>query len=67
MKKRPSPAVGEVWFVKLPKAEQLAAVAVEELTQFTVVLRLEKDTNVSYSGLLGRYVRREIKFVEKII
>ncbi len=63
---KPAPAVGEVWFVKLPKAEQLACVLIDELTPMTVVLRLERDSNVSYSGPLGRYVRHEVRFVERV-
>lgn len=66
MQKLTPPAVGETWYVKLPKSVQCATVTVDELTERTVVLSLVKDANVSYAGSLGRYVRREIKFVERV-
>jgi hypothetical protein len=65
-RRRPAPALGDIWFAKLPNSEQLATVRIDELTEFTVVLFLESDSNVSYRGVLGRYVRREINFVERV-
>ena len=66
MTKRIPLAVGETWFIRLPNALTLLTVIIDELTEHTVVLRAEKDSNVSYAGHLGRFIRREIKFVERV-
>jgi hypothetical protein len=60
-------ATGECWFVRLPQATQLACVFIEEMTQHTVVLRLEAELGQNYGGLLGRYERSAIKFVERLL
>lgn len=65
-RKRAQPKVTETWFARMRNAEQLMTVHIEEFTQLTVVLRLEPDSNVQYSGKLGRYLRRDIKFVERV-
>lgn len=65
-KKPPPLAEGETWFVRLPKAPTLAAVVIDELTELTVVLRLERDGIVGYGGHLGRYIRAEVEFVERV-
>jgi hypothetical protein len=59
-------AVGEQWFVKLPGADKVAAVRVDELTERTVAFDLVADTGNTYTGPCGRYVRREVKFIERI-
>jgi hypothetical protein len=64
--RRQEPAEGETWFARLRNAEQLVTVHIEEFTQCTVVLRLVPDSNVSYEGRLGRYLRRDVKFVERV-
>lgn len=64
--KRPQPKVSETWFAKMRNANQLVTVHIEEFTALTVVLRLEPDSNVQYNGKLGRYLRREVRFVERV-
>jgi hypothetical protein len=66
--RRPKPAVGETWFARLPRAvgAQLVAVTIDEFTPATVVLILREDGQVGYEGHLGRYIRREVKFVERV-
>lgn len=64
--KVPPLAVGETWFIRMPNAIALLTVIIDELTEQTVVLRAEKDSNVSYAGHLGRFVRREIQFIERV-
>lgn len=64
---KPQPlAVGELWFVRLPQATQLACVLIDAMTEKTIVLILEPDSGQNYDGRIGRYERSEIKFVERI-
>lgn len=65
-KKPPPLAEGETWFVRLPKGTSLLTVIIDELTELTVVLRVEKDGIVGYGGHLGRYIRAEVEFVERV-
>lgn len=60
------PKVTETWFARMRNAEQLVTVHIEEFTLLTVVLRLEPDSNVQYAGKLGRYLRRDVRFIERV-
>lgn len=58
--------VGEVWFVVLPGDVTVSCVHVEERTRKTVVLRQEPDLDGGRDGTAARYVRRDVRFVERI-
>lgn len=62
----PALGVGEAWFVKLPGAMQCACVEVDELTARTVVLRLTDELGTMHHGRVGRYERRDVRFVERV-
>lgn len=59
-------AVGEAWFVKLPGAIQCACVEVDEITERTVVLRMTDELGSTHHGRVGRYERRDVRFVERV-
>lgn len=66
IEKSPALGVGETWHVLLPVSNQCATVTIDEVTEATVVLSLERDCGCYYAGHLGRYKRSQIEFVERI-
>lgn len=57
---------GQTWFVVLPQGVAVTCVSIDEVTPRTVALRREADLGSGTELLATRWVRSEVRWVERI-
>lgn len=63
---KPRLHVGDTWFVVLPQGIACTCVEIDEVTRKTVALRRVADLRLSSEAVANRYVRVDVRFIERI-
>jgi len=64
--KKPRLHAGDTWFVVLPQGVACCCVEVDEVTRKTVALRRVADLGLTAESISSRYVRADVRFVERL-
>lgn len=57
---------GDTWFAVLPGEVACACVQIDEITRKTVALRREPDLGSGRNNDAARYVKAEVRWVERV-